>query len=34
MLYTPSAHYVSRKPTRAKLALKPVLIWGIRVSEE
>ena len=24
MLYTPSAHYVPRKPTGAKLALKPI----------
>ena len=31
MLYTPSAHYVPSKPTRAKLALKPVHVWGIRV---
>ena len=31
MLYTPSAHYVPRKPTGAKLALKPVHVWGIRV---
>lgn len=31
MLYTPSVHYVPRKPTGAKLALKPVHVWGIRV---
>ena len=31
MLYTPSAHYMPRKPTAAKLALKPVHVWGIRV---
>lgn len=31
MLYTPSAQYVPRKPTGAKLALKPVHVWGIRV---
>lgn len=31
MLYTPYAHYVPRKPTGAKLALKPVHVWGIRV---
>ena len=31
MLYTPSARYVPLKPTGAKLALKPVHVWGIRV---
>ena len=31
MLYTPSAHYAPRRPTGAKLALKPVHVWGIRV---
>lgn len=31
MLYTPSAHYTPRNPTGAKLALKPVHVWGIRV---
>jgi integrase len=31
MLYIPSTHYVARKPTGAKLALKPVHVWGIRV---
>lgn len=31
MLYTPSAHCTARKPTGAKLALKPVHVWGIRV---
>ena len=31
MLYTPSIRYVVRKPTGAKLALKPVHVWGIRV---
>lgn len=31
MLYTPSAHYAARKPTGAKLALKPDHVWGIRV---
>src|SRR5688500_11169830 len=31
MLYTPSVRYVARKPTGAKLALKPVHVWGIRV---
>jgi hypothetical protein len=31
MLYTPSIRYVIRKPTGAKLALKPVHVWGIRV---
>ena len=31
MLYNPPAHYVVRKPTGAKLALKPFHVWGIRV---
>ena len=31
MLYTPSVRYAARKPTGAKLALKPVHVWGIRV---
>ena len=31
MLYTPSARYVPLKPTGAKLALKAVHVWGIRV---
>lgn len=31
MLYTPSARYAARRPTGAKLALKPVHVWGIRV---
>ncbi len=31
MLYTPSAQYAARKPTGAKLALKPVHVWGIRI---
>ena len=31
MLYTPSVRYVARKPIGAKLALKPVHVWGIRV---
>src|SRR5215212_4737703 len=31
MLYTPSSRYVAHKPTGAKLALKPVHVWGIRV---
>ena len=31
MLYTPSSRYVARRPTGAKLALKPVHVWGIRV---
>lgn len=31
MLFTPSIRYVPRKPTGAKLALKPVHVWGIRV---
>ncbi len=31
MFYTPSAQYTARKPTGAKLALKPVHVWGIRI---
>src|SRR3712207_6228921 len=31
MLYTPSIRYAARKPTGAKLALKHVHVWGIRV---
>src|SRR5690242_19409465 len=31
MLYTPSLQYAARKPTGAKLALKPFHVWGIRV---
>jgi hypothetical protein len=31
MLYTPSLQYPARKPTGAKLALKPFHVWGIRV---
>jgi integrase len=31
MLYIPSVRYAARKPTGAKLALKPVHVWGIRV---
>ena len=31
MLYTPSTRYMARKPTGAKLALKPVYVWSIRV---
>jgi integrase len=31
MLYTPSIRYTARRPTGAKLALKPVHVWGIRV---
>lgn len=31
MFYTPTARYVAHKPTGAKLALKPVHVWGIRV---
>lgn len=31
MIYTPSTRYAARKPTGAKLALKPVHVWGIRV---
>jgi integrase len=31
MLSTPPLRYAARKPTGAKLALKPVHVWGIRV---
>lgn len=31
MFYTPSVRYTARRPTGAKLALKPVYVWGIRV---
>lgn len=31
MLYVPTRQYPTRKPTGAKLALKPVHVWGIRV---
>ena len=31
MFYTPSARYAARRPTGAKLALKPFHVWGIRV---
>jgi integrase len=31
MLYTPAFRFPSRKPTGAKLALKPFHVWGIRV---
>ena len=31
MFYTPSSRYAARKPTGAKLALKPFHVWGIRV---
>jgi hypothetical protein len=31
MLYSPAFRYPSRKPTGAKLALKPFHVWGIRV---
>jgi len=31
MLYIPTSHYSARKPTGAKLPLKPVYVWGIRV---
>ena len=31
MLYTPAFRYPARKPTGAKLALKPFHVWGIRV---
>ncbi|HET7678951.1 MAG TPA: hypothetical protein VFK79_02325 [Xanthobacteraceae bacterium] len=31
MLYTPSIRYAARNPKGAKLALKPVHVWGIRV---
>lgn len=31
MFYTPSIRYAARRPTGAKLALKPFHVWGIRV---
>jgi len=31
MLYTPTFRFPARKPTGAKLALKPFRVWGIRV---
>src|SRR5437764_857752 len=31
MLYTRSLRYAARRPTGAKLALKPFHVWGIRV---
>ena len=31
MLYSPSFRFPARKPTGAKLALKPFHVWGIRV---
>jgi integrase len=31
MLYTPAFRFPARKPTGAKLALKPFHVWGIRV---
>lgn len=31
MFYTPSVRYAATKPTGAKIALKPVHVWGIRV---
>lgn len=31
MFYTPSIQPVARRPTGAKLALKPFHVWGIRV---
>src|SRR6185369_5793472 len=31
MLYSPAFRFPSRKPTGAKLALKPFHVWGIRV---
>ena len=31
MFYTQSIRYAVRRPTGAKLALKPVHVWGIRV---
>jgi integrase len=31
MLYIPTCQYSARKPTGAKLALKPAHVWGIRV---
>src|SRR5262245_56257205 len=31
MFYTPALRFPARKPTGAKLALKPFHVWGIRV---
>ena len=31
MLYTPAFRFPARKPTGAKLALKPFHVWGIRL---
>src|SRR5881275_2349168 len=31
MLYSPAFRFPSRKPTGAKLALKPFQVWGIRI---
>src|SRR3954462_6258791 len=31
MLYSPAFRFPARKPTGAKLALKPFHVWGIRV---
>jgi hypothetical protein len=31
MFFTPSIRPAARKPTGAKLAVKPVHVWGIRV---
>src|SRR5690349_16454001 len=31
MLYSPAFRFTDRKPTGAKLALKPFHVWGIRV---
>ena len=31
MFHTPYTRYAARRPTAAKLALSPVLVWGIRV---
>src|SRR3954451_7745497 len=31
MLYSPAFRFAARKPTGAKLALKPFHVWGIRV---
>src|SRR3954467_10084306 len=31
MLYSPAIRFSARKPTGAKLALKPFHVWGIRV---
>lgn len=31
MFYTPSIRPTARKPTGAKLALKPVHVWGVRI---